>query len=429
MKQTSATLLALSSLLIGFALLQMGNALQGTLLAVRADIEGFSATSTGLVMSGYFAGMCIGSFLAGKLIEQAGHIRVFAALASVGSGAALIHLLWIDPIAWILVRTLTGFCFAGLIIVVESWLNAASTPETRGRTLSLYSIVSMAAGIVGQLLFTIAEPGKFTLFVVVSILMSFALVPISLSRVSAPVDQGDQEGPSIRRLWEFSPFGAVAMLLLGATFGAFYGLVPIYAQRIGLDQSQIAYLMAAFILGGVALQYPSGSLSDRIDRRLIVVAQSGLAAALLLFLALSGPVSTVFLLTAFAAIGAMILPTHSIIIAHVNDRAPITALLSVAGGLVLMLGIGASLGPVFAGLVMEQVGPEGLLLFIGVLQATIAGYGFLRNQNVEGPTEAQKGVFTATPITPVAAELELGVYEDAAMEAEAEAMDDRKRED
>jgi MFS family permease len=421
MKQTSATLLALSSLLVGFALLQMGNALQGTLLAVRADIEGFSATITGLVMSGFFAGMCIGSLLAGKLIDQAGHIRVFAALASLGSAAALIHLLWIDPVAWIIVRTVTGFCFAGLIIVVESWLNAASEPEARGRTLSLYSICSMVAGIIGQLLFTVAEPGKFTLFVVVSVLMSIALVPISLSKITAPIAQGEQEGPSIKRLWEFSPFGAVAMLLLGATFGAFYGLVPIYAQRIGFDQSQIALLMAAFVLGGVALQYPVGSLSDRINRRVVVIVQSGLAAALLIGLALAGSVSTSILLLGFAAIGAMILPTHSVIIAHVNDRAPATAIMSVAGGLVLMLGVGAVAGPVLGGLVMEQTGPAGLLLFIAVLQSCTAAYGLLRIKTVEGPTEEEKGAFTASPITPVAAELELGVYEEVAIEAEAEA--------
>lgn len=426
MRQTTTTLFALSTLLLGFALLQMGNALQGTLLAVRAGLEGFSATSTGLVMSGFYAGMCLGSVWAGRLIEQAGHIRVFAALASLGSAAALMHLLLINPAAWIIVRTITGFCFAGLIIVVESWLNAASAPETRGRTLSLYSIASMGAGIIGQLLFTIAEPSKFTLFVLVSILMSVALVPISLSRVSAPIAEGDQENPSVRRLWEFSPFGAIAMLLLGATYGAFYGLAPLYAQRVGLDQSQIALLMAAFVVGGVALQYPVGSLSDRVNRRLVVIAVAAVASALLAILALSGAVPAWVLLAAFAAIGAMILPAHSVVIAHVNDRAPVTALLAVAGGLVLMMGIGAAIGPVVAGIVMEHAGPAGLLLFIAALQGSIALYGLFRIYLVEGPSFEEKGTFAPAPITPVVAELEIGVYEEVAIEAEIEAMEQAK---
>lgn len=428
MRSTTSSTLTLGFLLLGFALLQMGNGLQGTLLAIRAGIETFSATSAGLIMSGYYVGMCLGSFSASKLITQAGHIRVFAALASLGSAAALVHLLIVDPMAWIAIRTLTGFCFAGLIIVVESWLNASSNAASRGRVLSIYSMASMAAGIVGQLLFSTADPATFTLFVVVSILMSLALVPISLSRATAPVSEGDQEPPSVRRLWAFSPFGAVAMLLLGATYGAFYGLAPLYAKAIDLPQSQIAILMAAFTLGGFALQYPIGLLSDRINRRLVVIATTGAAAIMLIGMAMAGPLPLWLLMAGFIAIGGMILPSHSVVIAHVNDRAPATALIAVAGGLVMVMGIGAAAGPVIAGMIMERAGPAGLLIFIAILQSGIAAYGLVRIYLVEGPAADDKTGFTAAPISPVAAELEMAVYEDAAAHAE-EARQDAEDQD
>lgn len=417
MRSASNGFITFFFLLLGFALLQMGNGLQGTLLAVRADGEGFSAISIGLIMSGFYIGMSLGSFSGGRLIEQAGHIRVFAALASLGSAAALVHLLLIDPVAWVLVRTVTGFCFAGLIIVVESWLNASATSDNRGTVLSVYAVCSMAAGVLGQFLFTLASPAAFTLFVLVSILMSLALVPISLSRATAPISEGDQESPSIRRLWEFSPFGAIAMLLAGATFGAFFGLAPLYAQRNGFGQSEIAILMAAFTLGGLAFQFPIGMLSDRVNRRMVVIGAAALACLLLIGLALGGTLPKAVIYGAFFAIGAAILPAFSVIVAHVNDRAPLTALIAVSGGLILMQGIGAAAGPVVAGGLMERWGPAGFILFIAALQGLTAIYGLARIFIVEGPALNDKTGFTAAPITPVVSELELQVYEEAAEEA------------
>jgi MFS family permease len=414
MRSTTSPVVTLAFLLLGFALLQMGNGMQSTLLAIRAGIESFSATSTGLIMSGYYVGMCIGSFSASRLIAQAGHIRVFAALASLGSAAALVHLLVIDPLVWITVRTVTGFCFAGLIITVESWLNASSTAASRGRVLSVYAMCSMGANIVGQLILSTADPATFTLFVVVSILMSLALVPISLSRASAPVSDGPQGRPSVRKLWAYSPFGAVAVLLIGASFGAFFGLTPLYAQQIGIPQGQIAYVMASFLAGGLLMQYPIGMLSDRFNRRKVVIVTTGFASLILLIMALMGAMPLWALLSCYVLAGGLILPSHSVVIAHVNDRAPATAMITVAGGLVLMLGMGAATGPVLAGFVMEWLGPTSLLCFIAFLQASICAYGIVRIYLVEDPKAESKTGFTATPIQPIAAELKMQVYEDAA---------------
>jgi MFS family permease len=399
-------ILTLSSLLLGFFLLQMSNGLQGTLLAVRADLEGFGATLTGLVMSGFFAGMCLGSFLAGRLIQRAGHVRTFAALASVASAASLVHLVFVDPIVWIGVRSLTGFCFAGLIVTVESWLNASVASAQRGRLLSIYAMVGMAAGVTGQLLFNLADPGGYELFVLVSIGLSLALVPSALSQARAPVAEVEQDPPSIRGLWRLSPFGTVAMLMAGATIGAFFGLVPVFAQRIGFGQSEIAVLMAAGTAGGFALQFPLGWLSDRVERRAVCIGLAIVAVALLLFvprlsvLPLWPSVGVAFV------IGGVLLPTTSLVVAHVNDRAPPRLLLAASGGLVLMQGLGAAAGPLVAGAAMEVLGPAGLLYTLAAVQSVIAAFAVARIVANRGVRRAEKGAFAPIPLDPVDGELE-----------------------
>lgn len=409
-----STLLTLAALLAGFALLQMSNALQGTLLVVRAGLEGFSATEIGLISSGFSFGMCLGAFQASRLISRVGHIRVFAALASMASAAALIHLVFIHPMAWIIVRTLTGFCFAGLFVVVESWLNASAGRGNRGQILSIYAMCGMAAGVAGQLLFLLADPANFQLFVIVSIVMSIALVPIALSQASAPVSQGTQESPSIKRLWEFSPFGAVAMLLTGVAMGAFFGLAPLFAQRMGFAQGDIALLMAALPLGGLVLQYPLGWLSDRVNRRVVSIVLA-LGTLALCGLVVGAPVPTLLpsLIVAFL-MGGLLLPAHSILIAHVNDRAPPEAMLAVSSALVLVYGIGATIGPALGGQMMERLGPQGMLYLVGSAQALIAAYGLYRLLVVEGPRSDEKVDFMPAPVDRVAAELEATALEEAA---------------
>ncbi|SEN90611.1 MFS transporter [Palleronia pelagia] len=357
-----ATNLTLATLLTGFSLLQMSNGLQATLLAVRAGLEGFGGLATGLIMSGFFAGMSIGSLVAPQLIDRVGHIRTFAALASLASAAALMHLAFVDPWIWITVRSLTGFAFAGLIIVTESWLNVSVASSQRGRLLAVYGMVGMAAGAAGQFLLNLGDPAEFTLFVLVSIVMSLALVPISLTRIDEPRTDEAQEPPSVKRLWGLSPYGAVAAALVGASIGTFYGLAPLFAQEIGYTQSRIAALIAAFTIGGLLLQFPFGWLSDRISRRGLGIGLALAGAALMLaVLPLPAPSGPLLLAMGFA-IGGLVLPAQAIVIAHVNDRAPGSATLAVSGGLVLMQGLGAALGPLLAGLFMDLIGPRGLQL-------------------------------------------------------------------
>lgn len=400
-----ASFLNLAILLAGFSLMQMSNGLQGTLLAVRAGIEGFGALSTGLIMSGFFAGMSIGSLIAPRLIDSVGHIRTFAALASLASAAALLHLTFVDPMIWIGVRGLTGFAFAGLIIVTESWLNASVSSARRGQLLAVYGMAGMAAGAAGQFLLNLADPATFTLFVLVSILMSVALVPISLVRIEGPRPEEAQELPSLRRLWGVSPYGTVAAALVGASIGTFYGLAPLFAQNLGHPDSRIAAFIALFTVGGLLFQFPLGWLSDRTSRRGLGIAVS-IAGALLMLatLNITSPVAPTLLWISFA-VGGLVLPAQAIAVAHVHDRAPASALLSVTGGLVLMQGIGAAFGPLLAGALMDLIGPRGLPISLALLQMAIAVWGLLRITSRSDPESRERRA--ARPLTPHPVEGEL----------------------
>jgi len=213
-----AAIPTLLALLLGFGLMQMGNTLQATLLSVRGGIEGFSPAQIGAVGAGFWVGVVIGSLRCGKLIQSVGHIRAFVALGTIASTAPLLHLLLMDPIAWVVARALTGFCFAGLFIVVESWLNSAATDETRGQILSIYAMTGLLAGIVGQLLLPATDPAGFRAFCIVAIIIAFALVPIALTRASAPAYEGEGARINIRRLYRQSPFGIVAAFLCGGSY-------------------------------------------------------------------------------------------------------------------------------------------------------------------------------------------------------------------
>ena len=266
-----ATIATLFALLLGFGLMQMGNTLQATLLSVRGGIESFSPAQVGAVGAGFWVGVVIGSLRCGKLIQSVGHIRAFLALGAIASTAPLLHLLLMDPIAWVVARALTGFCFAGLFIVVESWLNSAATEETRGQILSIYAMTGLLAGIVGQLLLPATDPAGFKAFCLVAIIIAFALVPIALTRASAPTYQSGGARISIRGLYRQSPLGIVAAFLCGVATSAFFTLGPVFAQRRNLDTGGVAAFMASGTLGGFLMAWPVGWLSDRLDRRRVII--------------------------------------------------------------------------------------------------------------------------------------------------------------
>ena len=397
-----ATLPTLLALLLGFGLMQMGNTLQGTLLSVRGQIESFSPAQIGAVGAGLWVGIVIGSLYSGKLILRVGHIRTFLALGAIASTAPLLHLLIMDPIAWMAARALTGFCFAGLFIVVESWLNSAATGETRGQILSVYAMTGLLAGIIGQLLLSATDTTGFRPFCIVAIIIALALVPIALTRAVAPTHEGGGARINLIGLYRQSPFGLVAASLCGVTTSAFFTLGPILAQRRGLDTGGIAVFMASGTLGGFLMAWPLGWLSDRLDRRLVIIGAALTAAVTLgIMMALVPDEATRWVLYLCAAIfGGTIIPTYSVVMAHVNDAVDAGEFVAASGGLLIMQGVGAVVGPLLAGFAMSAF-ELGFAYTVIVTQLLMAVFGVYRLTRRPAPPEMHKGTFLVEPPVPV----------------------------
>jgi MFS family permease len=382
--------------------MQMGNTLQGTLLSVRGGIEGFSPAQIGAVGAGFWVGVVIGSLRCGKLIQGVGHIRAFVALGAIASTAPLLHLLVMDPIAWVVARALTGFCFAGLFIVVESWLNSAATDETRGQILSVYAMTGLLAGIVGQLLLPATDPAGFRPFCIIAIIIAFALVPIALTRAVAPTQDEGSARISIRGLYRQSPFGLVAAFMCGVTTSAFFTLGPIFAQRRGLDTGGVAAFMASGTLGGFLMAWPLGWLSDRLDRRLVIIGAAVTAAVtLVIMMALVPEEASRWILYLCAGIfGGTIIPTYSVVMAHVNDAVGEGEFVAASGGLLIMQGAGAAAGPLLGGIAMSAL-QQGLSFTLIATQIIMAVFGVYRLTRRAAPPEMHRGAFLVEPPTPV----------------------------
>jgi len=358
-------------LLAGSALLTLGNGLQGTLVAVRADIEGFGELVTGLVMAAFFVGFVAGSLVTPYLVERAGHIRVFAALASIASAATLAHILHVDPWSWAALRAANGWCYAGVVMVVESWLNGAATRRTRGRVLSVYGSVVIGAWALSQGLLVVADPMGFELFCLVSILISLSLVPVTLSRAEAPTSPKALK-LKLRRLWAVSPLGMVGAFATGLAMSAFWAMGPVYARALGLQEGGVALFMGATMAGAMVLQWPIGVASDRIDRRVVVLVAAVGAAVLAMMLGHgTGPGQGVPAALAFA-FGGLAIPIYSLCVAQANDYLEPEELVTAAGGLLLLYGLGSMIGPIGAGALMARFGPSALFAWTGVILAGVA---------------------------------------------------------
>ena len=396
------TLPTLLALLLGFGLMQTGNTLQGTLLSIRGGIERFSPAQIGAVGAAFWAGIVIGSLRSRRVIRSVGHIRAFLAFGTIASTVPLVHLLVMDPVWWVAARALTGSCFAGLFIVVESWLNSAATDQTRGKILSVYAMTGLLAGIVGQLLLPVANPADFRPFCIVAIIIAGASVPIALTRAVAPADEEAETRISLLRLYRQSPFGLVAAFLCGVSTSAFFALGPIFAQRRGLDTVGVALFMACGTLGGFLLTWPLGWLSDRLDRRFAIIGAAVTAA--LTFLTIVGVVPKQapnwILYLCVAIFGGTIVPTYSVVMAHVNDSVEEGDFVAASGALLIVQGAGAVAGPILAGFAMS-VFQRGLSHTIVAAQILMAVFGVYWLRREAAPPEMHKGTFVVEPPVPV----------------------------
>jgi MFS family permease len=365
-----AVVLSLWALFAGLALIIVGNGLQSTLLGVRASLSGFETGVTGAVMACYYIGFVLGSWTTPRLIARVGPIRVFAALASLVSFAPLAHALFVHPLAWAFARLLSGACMVGIYIIVESWLNAEASNENRGRLLSLYLIVSQGSVAAGQLLLQLADPLGFELFVLISALCSLAVVPLMLTRHPAPRHE-QHASMSLGALARRVPLTVVGILLLSLTYGAFYALGSVYALKIGFERSQIAWFMASAIVGSALLQWPIGMLSDRIDRRRVVVGLCAVVSVIAVVLAMLPGHSAPVIYALMFLYGGLSFPLYGVFLSLAADRMRGNELVAVSSKVLLVNGAGSAIGPVLVAWLMDAVDMRAYLLFVAAIHVIV----------------------------------------------------------
>ncbi len=364
------------ALLLGMMLLMLGNGMQGSLLGIRGGIEHMATFQLSIVMSCYFLGFLFGSRMVPDMLRRVGHVRVFAALGSMISAVLVLYAVAPNWIAWSLMRVVIGFSFSGVYITAESWLNNASSNETRGQALSLYLIVQMVGIIAAQALLNLGDPSGYILFIIPSILVSLAFTPILLSVSLAPAFETTHP-LSFKALYEASPLGCVGMFLLGGVFSAQFGMAAVWGTKAGLSVREMTIFIAGIYVGGMVAQYPIGWLSDRMDRRSVILWLSVFGAA-----GLTIPVifaAPFWLLCVVGAIGGAVSnPLYSLLLAYVNDYLDKSSMAGASAGLLFINGLGAITGPVITGWMMGLIGPSGFFLFMSILFAALALYGAWR---------------------------------------------------
>ncbi len=378
-------------------LMLAGNGLVSTLVAVHVQVSGRPAWVAALLSSLYFAGFVIGALRCRGIVDSVGHIRAYSAFASLAA-VLVLALGFIDATpAWAAIRFATGLCSAGLFVVLESWLNGRATSSTRGTILSLYMIMVFLGLALGQLPLEALDPSGFEPVALAAGLYAASLVPLALSSSPQPeIHTGELMG--LRRLWAISPLGVVGCLASGAMLGPFYGLAPVWVLADARSVS-VPVFMSTAILGGLALQWPLGRLSDRVDRRWVLVASLVLlcTACLLLVSPLSRPAHVTLL--AAALLGGTSFVIYPLAVAHANDTLSPGQLVPASGGLLMIYGAGSALSPLAAGPIMGRLGPWSLFAFIGAVALLAAGTAAWRLLRVDAVPAADKDPFVALPRT------------------------------
>ncbi len=372
----SSTAAATWALFLGLGLIMVGNGLNGSVLGLRAQAEGFGTEITGLIMASYFLGFLAGTKYAEHALKNVGHIRVFAALASGASTVVLIQAISVAPLTWAITRFLFGACLAGIYVVVESWLNDMATNQTRGRILSVYMIVSMGGIGLGQLMLAIEDRSGFRLFIFVSVLVSMSLLPVTLSASTTPPLVVPEPMP-LRQLLRIVPTGVVSSFWTGAAAGVVMGMGAFYGSLSGMSPGQISVFVSAPILGALVFQWPIGWVSDRAPRRgvMLAVAAGGLTASLLLLLV--DPKSDVAVVLMFFLGGAMF-PLYSLTIAYTNDWIRPEEILGASATLIRVNGSGAVVGPVVVAILMAAAGASFFYWTLAGVHAIVASYVLMR---------------------------------------------------
>jgi MFS family permease len=395
-------------------MLMVGNGLQGTLLGLRGEQEGFSTLSLSIVMSAYFLGFLFSSRYTPELIRRVGHVRVFAAMGSLISAVLICYPILLEPWAWTIGRVIIGFCFCGVYITAESWLNDASSNETRGKALSVYMIVQMAGIVFAQWILSRGDVSGYTLFIISSVLVSLAFAPVLLSARPMPAFEATKR-MKVKDLIAASPLASFGMFMLGGVFAAQFGMSAVYGTRVGLTVGEISFFVSGIYIGALVLQYPIGWLSDRIDRRILIVtiATVGGFGSLAAYFFHDNFAMIVF---SGAIVGGTSNPLYALLLAYANDYLEKDDMAAASGGFLFVNGVGAITGPLIVGRMMDVMGSNGYWLFTAVLMFGIGLYGLFRmtqRSRVDLETEVVPYVPVSAASTAVATEVALEVYIEA----------------
>ncbi|MDZ7723652.1 MAG: MFS transporter [candidate division KSB1 bacterium] len=379
----------------------MGAALQGTALSIRANIEGFPEPIFGVIMSMFYAGLAAGIYIAGPVIRTVGYVRSFAAFASIASATAIMHVILVNPYAWVVLRLAHGLCLSVMLVVVESWLNVSATLQNRGRILSLYAVVYHASRGLGQPLIGVFSPASFEIFGVTTVLTSLCLVPLTLAKVTGQ-PQVRKSPPMLVKTFMRSPLAGSGIVVNGLLFGASWSLIPRYGQQVGIVEAQIGVLMLLVSLGTLAFQWPLGWISDRHDRRKAILMSSvvGFAAALLIAVTRA---SGGMLFPLVLVFGGFSMPLYSLSIAMMNDQLNRDEMVTAAGAIIVYYGIGSAAGPLIGGLFMSRLGPSGLFYAMALALALHSLFALLRVRITPRIQKVRKSGYRIYPRTSAAA--------------------------
>lgn len=385
-------LIPILSIVIGSAFLMLAGGMHGLILPLRGSLEGFSTLNLGLLGTAWALGFIGGCIYTPRLVRRVGHVRTFSVMAALSVVSVLLTIILINPVIWIILRSLTGFCFAAGSMIVESWLNERTEDVYRGRVFGVYTMANLGAITLGQMLIVTGDSSGFTFFILSAVFYALSLVPTAISTAAAPKPLVES-GLDLKALFKNSPIALVAAFLIGASNSAFGSLGVVFGESIDLNVTTIALMMSTSILAGAILQIPVGYISDKMDRRMILIGLMIIAAIVDMTFIISTPKSPLAVLLGISIFGAMIYSAYPVIIAHASDHADASSFIKISGGLLLMYGLGAIIGPLIAGTLMSVLPFKGLFISTFCAHMIIIIYGIWRLNQRTSLTEEDKSDF------------------------------------
>jgi len=408
----NAILASVSSLLLSVAFLMVGHGLQSTVIPVRAELEHFTSAEIGIVSSFFYVGFVAGSVLGSYLIVRAGHIRAFAAMISLGSAAALAHSIFADTLTWSLARGITGFCLACTYLIIESWLNERATNTTRGLVMSAYTVVVYAGITTGQFSAAWFDVAGFQIFVVSSIALSIAVIPVAMTKSAQPAPIAVVRFRPMK-LYQTSPSAIASVILVGVATGALFSLLPLYASRIGMPSTLIPFFAGALMMGGLLLQYPLGRLSDKMDRRYMLIFGAVGAILVSIIIAFSNIENAFLLIFCVMLLGSLVQPLYAIAAAHAYDYGQEDEMVETASGILLAYGLGSIAGPFISSIAMDIVGPNALFLVVASIFALMVFFLIIRLTQRDTLPDEDKSEYDLASAAPIGGIIAPDLFEGA----------------